>query len=129
MIESDLRAAYERVLREHSQDITQETAAREQRSHPRLHVQSDDLWISAVPQFAMLDMSATGMAVESNHPLRVGERVQISLGQTLSLQARVVACTMVEAPDEYTDGTFRLQCQFLEDLRGMELLVRVVTGA
>ena len=100
----------------------------ERRVHPRLTVESPDLWISTVPEFELLDMSATGMAIRSNHPMKVDEMFHVSLGQNLSVDTIVVGCQMVHSADEYTDGEFRIQARFVENLKGMELLVKAIRG-
>ncbi|MEE8436608.1 MAG: PilZ domain-containing protein [bacterium] len=124
----NVREAYERVLEEHQGEIagSGQLAGSEQRQHPRFKVDSPDLWLSTVPEFAVADLSASGIAVISNHPVEAGTLLNLSLGKSLSLDTEVVACTMEYAPDEYTDGQFRIQCRFLEDVKGMELLVTVL---
>ena len=124
----DIRKAYERVLEEHQQEMVSSSifSGAEQRQYPRFKIDSPDLWISTVPEFAVADMSASGIAVISNHPVEAGTLLNLSLGKSLSVNTEVVACTMEYAPDEYTDGQFRIQCRFLEDLKGMELLVTVL---
>ncbi len=98
----------------------------ERRKHPRLKANSKDLWISTVPEFELVDISASGVAVRSNHPILPGETINFSLGKSLTVDMVVVACQMDQSPDEYTDGEFRIQCRFLEDLRGMELFIRAI---
>jgi hypothetical protein len=128
MAEMDVLAEYERVLQEQRERFmaSQSLMGMEQRSHPRLKVESKDLWISTVPVFDLVDMSASGLAIRSNQPLKVGELIRISLGNTVSVEAEVVGCHMDMPPDEYTDGEFRIQCRFLEDLRGMEIFIRAI---
>lgn len=124
----DIRKAYERVLEEHQQEMVSSgiLPGAEQRQYPRFKVDSPDLWISTVPEFAVADLSASGIAVISNHPVKVGTLLNLSLEKSLSLDTEVVACTMEYPPDEYTDAQFRIQCHFLEDVKGMELLVTVL---
>lgn len=124
----NIREEYDRVLEEFQDEIAASglPAGRDQRQYPRFKVSTSDLWLSTVPEFAVADMSASGIAVISNHPVDVGTLLNLSLGKSLSVNTEVVACTMEYAPDEYTDGQFRIQCRFLEDLKGMELLVTVL---
>ena len=124
----DILKTYEKVLEDHKEEMV--TSSRlpdaEQRQHPRFKVDSPDLWISTVPEFVVADLSASGIAMLSNHPVDVGTLLNMSLGKKLSVDTEVVACTMEYPPDEYTDGQFRIQCHFLEELKGMELLVKVL---
>lgn len=124
----NVREEYQRVLEEHQQELAAagQLGGTDQRGHPRFKVDNADLWLSTVPEFAVADLSASGIAVISNHPVEAGTLLNLSLGKSLSVNTEVVACTMEYAPDEYTDGQFRIQCRFLEDLKGMELLVTVL---
>ena len=124
----NVREEYQRVLDDHSEEIAAsgQSAENDQRQHPRFKVDNADLWLSTVPEFAVADLSASGIAVLSNHPVEAGTLLNLSLGKSLSVNTEVVACIMEYAPDEYTDGQFRIQCRFLEDLKGMELLVTVL---
>ena len=124
----NVREEYQRVLDDHSEEIAAsgQSAENDQRQDPRFKVDNADLWLSTVPEFAVADLSASGIAVLSNHPVEAGTLLNLSLGKSLSVNTEVVACIMEYAPDEYTDGQFRIQCRFLEDLKGMELLVTVL---
>lgn len=124
----NVREEYDRVLEKHQEEIAASgrLTGNEQRQHPRFKVDNANLWISTVPEFAVADLSASGIAVLSNHPVEPGTLLNLSLGKSLSVNTEVVACTMEYAPDEYTDGQFRIQCRFLENLKGMELLVTVL---
>ena len=124
----NVKEEYQRVLEDHQDEIVASgrLGGTDQRQHPRFKVVSDDLWLSTVPEFAVADLSASGIAVLSNHPVKAGTLLNLSLGTSLSLDTEVVACTMEFSPDEFTDGQFRIQCRFLEDLKGMELLVTVL---
>ena len=123
----DMFAEYRKILDEYKKDTGPPSGGlMEQRSHPRLKIQSDDLWINTVPEFALENMSATGMAIRSSSPLEQGELIHISLGTSFSVDAEVVTSRMLAAPDEFTDGEFLIQCRFLEDMKGMDLLVKTV---
>lgn len=131
MTTSDIRSEYEQILSEYREElaVTNQRTGNEHRQHPRLNVQSADLWISNAPEFALVDMSATGMAIRSSTPMLPGEIIHISLGDSLTIDAEVIASRMDRAPDDYTAGEFRIQCRFLEALGGLELLVRTVRAS
>lgn len=118
---------YSRILEESRQrgEMLSSASDADRRIHPRLAVQSADLWISSVPEFSMVDMSASGLALMANYPLQPGELITISLGQSLSIQAEVVRCQLVESATQYDHALFRIQCKFAEETRGKELLVQV----
>lgn len=127
MMTNALQEEYARILEESRQrgEVVSDAGASERRTHPRLAVHSADLWVSSVPEFSMIDMSASGVALMANYPLQPGEVVTMALGSALSIEAEVVNCQLVESPTDYTDAVFRIQCRFAEEVQGMELLVQV----
>lgn len=95
----------------------------DRREHPRLKVNTSDFWITTVPEYSVLDLSATGIAIGANYPLPRGEVITVALGADCSAKAQVVACQLVDSPTEHQDAEFRIQCRFLERESGMALVV------
>lgn len=128
MTEISIREEYEKALLENRDKILnlESFTGKEKRAHPRVWVSTEDLWISTIPEFSLVDLSASGISIRSNHPLKPGEMIHVSLGESFSVDTEVVNCVMEIPPDEYIDGQFRIQCRFLEDLPGMELFVRMI---
>ena len=121
---NELERQYEKILVSSRKRGDISTAAQnDKRRHPRLSVDASDMFISSVPEFSVLDMSLSGMAFLSNHPLREGEIIHIALGSMLSVDAQILTCRLEEAPSEFLDAQFRINCQFLQDAQGRELLV------
>lgn len=104
-------------------EILGSTGASDKRRHPRMVVETGELFISTVPEFSVLDMSLSGMAFLSNHPLEEGEMIHIALGDMISVDAQILTCRLEEAPTEFLDAQFRINCEFVHDSRAMELLV------
>lgn len=126
MTDSAIEKEYAEVLEQSRlQGDLDEGPGDDRRGHPRIKVHSAELSIDTVPEFFVADMSLSGLAVVSNHPLAPGEKVNISLGGAMSVNAEVVNCQMEEPPSEMLDAQFRIQCKFSEEYQGMELLVRV----
>jgi hypothetical protein len=127
MMNMDVHEEYARILEESRRrgDVVSEHAGQERRIHPRLAVTSADIWISSVPEFTMVDLSISGLALMANYPLKPGEQITISMGTALSIEAEVVKCQLVESPTDYSDAVFRIQCRFAEELKGMELVVQI----
>jgi PilZ domain len=123
----ELHTEYARIVEESRRrgDVVSEQAGSERRTHPRLAVKAADLWISSVPEFTMVDLSASGVALMANYPLKPGELVTVSLGTVLSLEAEVLHCQLVESPTDYSDAVFRIQCRFAQENEGMELVVKI----
>ena len=127
MAEFSIDAAYHQILQERKTEIIATGGlGANQRVNPRFRVKTDDLWISSVPDFTLLDMSITGLAIRSNYPLEVDQVIEVSLGSSLSATAIVVDCKLVGSADEWTDAEFRISCRYAEDLRGKELLVKAI---
>ncbi len=127
MTNVDLHQEYARILEESRRrgDLIEEKGGQDRRTHPRLAVKAADLWISSVPEYSMVDLSISGLAIMSNYPLQPGEVLTMTLGSALSMEAEVVNCQLVESPTDYSDAVFRIQCKFREELKGMELVVKV----
>lgn len=125
---AEIQEEYLKIIGEHQSEILASIgdAGTEKREHPRLKVKSNDLWIDTVPEFQLVDLSASGMSIHSNYPLKRGEVIHVSLGTVISAEAEVVLSQMEQSPDEYTDGVFRIRLRFIEDLAGMTLLVKTV---
>ena len=123
----ELENQYEEIL-ESSRlrgEILESKGSADKRRHPRLRVDTGDLFISTVPEFSVLDMSLSGMAFLSNHPLGEGEVIHIALGDMLSIDAQILNCRLEEAPSEFLDAQFRINCEFVHDARAMELIVNL----
>ena len=122
---ADLEREYEQILEESHRrgEIIGARNANDKRRHPRMNVDAHDLFISTVPEFSVLDMSLSGMAFLSNHPLEVETIIHIAWGTMLSVDANILSCVLEEAPTEFLDAQFRVNCEFLENSSGMELLV------
>ena len=127
MMNVSLQEEYARILEESRRrgDLMEEASGQERRTHPRLAVKAADIWISSVPEYSLVDLSISGLAIMANYPLQPGEVINMTLGTTLSMEAEVVNCVLVESPTDYSDAVFRIQCRFREELQGMELVVRV----
>jgi hypothetical protein len=128
MATAKLEREYQAILeqRRRKGEIEDEDKGADRRVHPRLKVNSMDLWLNAEAQLSVIDMSASGISFISNHPLKPGESINIALGKVLNVDAKVLACHLEESATEFLDAQFRIQCKFGEEASGMELLVRTV---
>jgi len=123
----DIYAEYQAIMEAYKEKIVSPLAAKsEQRAFPRLKIKTRDLWVNHSPEFALEDISASGIALRSNEPMDPGLVLNISIGTSLNVEATVVGSRMLHAPDMYTDGEFLITCQFVEDLTGMKMVVEAV---
>ena len=97
----------------------------ERRAFPRLQITSNDIWIDSVAQFSLVDMSPSGVALNCNHPVKVGKVLKFSLGPLSGAGARVLACKLEESPTEHLDAQYLVRCRFLKVKEGMKLVVMV----
>ncbi len=127
MSRSTVQEAYAQILEESRRrgEVLADASAKERRLHPRLAVNAADLWISSVPEYSMVDMSASGIAILANYPLKRGEVISLSLGRSIKIEAEVLHCQLVESATQWQDAMFRIHCKFAEEGEGMELLVEV----
>ncbi|MEE8385832.1 MAG: PilZ domain-containing protein [Dehalococcoidia bacterium] len=128
MSEEDFWKEYRKILDEHRDSAAAKDAAppEEKRAHPRLQVNTEALRTETIPEAVVENLSVSGIAIRANHPQKTGATIQISLNNFMSVKAEVVGCKMILAPDEYTDGEFLIRGRFLEDMKGMELVVKTV---
>ena len=120
-------AAYHQIVQEHQSDLMAYNGmSGNQRVNPRFRIKTDDLWISSVPEFNLLDISISGLAISANYPLDKGLMIEISIGSGLRATATVVDCKLISSADEWTDAEFRISCRYTEDLLGKEILVKTL---
>lgn len=128
MNEQEFWKEYQKILEEHRAGLTAKEKAEEgeRRDHPRMKVPPKSLWSEDLPEAVVENISATGVALRATQPRQVGELLHVALGSAMSADVQVVACRMVHAPDMYIDGEFIIQCRYLEDLKGMEMVVKTI---
>ena len=96
----------------------------ERRQLPRLKVNSTELWIDAVVEFSVIDMSPSGVALICNFPVMPGEMLKFSLGPVSMAEAEIIDCTIVESATDHLDGMFHVRCKFTSKIDGTRLLVK-----
>ena len=105
-------------------EVTELSAGNERRKYPRLKIISDDLWIDSMAQFVVVDMSPSGVALNCNYPLQLGDVLRIALGPLQGADAKVIGCDLIDSPTEYLDAQYRVHCVFLNIKAGMKLVVK-----
>ena len=96
----------------------------ERRAFPRLKINSSDIWIESVAQFSLGDMSPSGVALNCGHPLEAGRVLRFSLGPLRGADAQVLACVLIDSPNEHLDGHYRVTCRFLKSREAMDMIVK-----
>ena len=76
-------------------------------------------------KFSLLDISASGMALKSDYPVRSGELVRVSLRDGPSADAYVISCRLGESQKVHLIPEFRLGCRFTALSAGNQLLSRI----
>jgi hypothetical protein len=105
-------------------EVTEFSTGNERRNYPRLKIISDDLWIDTMAHFEVVNMSPSGVALNCNHPVRLGEVLRFALGPLQGADAKVIGCELIDSPTEYLDAQYRVHCKFLNTKAGMKLVVK-----
>lgn len=128
MSDEQLEQEYQRILAEEREKGTVEEGSpgAERRRHPRLKVNPGDLPVEIDPWVFAIDISISGMAFYSEEAVSAGEIVNISLGDTDSVvEARVLDSDLEESDIPYQPSRYRLHCEFADEEKGMEFLVKI----
>lgn len=99
------------------------TAGPEQRTEPRFRLRDTGIAVRVEPQFQLVDVSAAGIAFQSELPFRSGDLLHVVLRSALAFQARVVGCMLVETDPLMLEARYRVQCRFNDPADGKQLLV------
>ena len=106
-----------------NQPVNSGAMVSDRRKTVRLDVQSvEDSWLNESLEYEVMDLSADGVGLRSNHPLKKKERIKLTLEDGSSAEIEVVVCNMTTPPDEYTDGEFRVGCKFVPKKAGHDLM-------
>lgn len=95
----------------------------ERRGFARVIVDSSDLWTDSVVHITVVDVSPTGVALASNHPIEIGKKLNISYDSGKPVTSEVVACEIDESPTEFLDPQYRVHCKFSSAKDGMRLVL------
>ena len=105
-------------------EVTEFCGSNERRKFPRIEIGSSDIWIESMTQYQVVNMSPSGVALNCNYPVRLGELLRFALGPLQGADAKVIACELVESPTEYLDAQYRVHCKFLNVKEGMKLVIK-----
>ena len=125
MEETDIEQEYETLLEVgiENGEIDQKAGGGEKRKFPRFPLQDTDLVVTVRPKIAVINASISGIAIRSSQPFQIGEVIDISIERSYSVQAEVVHCEMVEPEEALLDAYYRVNCEFLDQDLGLNLLL------
>jgi c-di-GMP-binding flagellar brake protein YcgR len=84
---------------------------------------SRQLQVHEPQRFQILDISIGGMSFYSVTPFDVGKVLTVSLEGLLTIEARVLACTMEETDAMFLEVRYKVHCHFEDERYGMRLMV------
>lgn len=121
------KGSYDRYVHQSRENQLVEVLAgdAEKREYPRFNLCNNIIWKSGEFEFSIVDLSVSGIAVDTNRFLEPGSRFIIKLGDLISLKARVVRADEMRPTPDFYGGRFRLSCKFEDDLEAMKFLVLV----
>ena len=129
MSRDNLHSRYSRIIEEESSETPTPDGVPpdgiERRRHPRIEVKPGDLPVLLDPWVFAIDVSISGMAFYSEEEVEAGKVINITLGHMMYAEAEVVNCILEEPASPYHPARYRLNCRFLDENQGMELLVKI----
>lgn len=97
----------------------------EQRHDPRFPLGVNIVWTAGDFQFAIVNLSISGVAFDANRSFASEQTITVRLSDVISLEARVVGCTPMETTPMFYLERFRVRCHFEDPVEGMRFLVMV----
>ncbi len=98
---------------------------KERRGSPRFNVADDGDSIRTIPVFLVVDISASGVGLSADYPVRPGELVRVLIKDGISADALVVSCRLGNSANRHLLPEFRLGCKFMAQREGHRLLERM----
>ncbi|MEE8436034.1 MAG: PilZ domain-containing protein [bacterium] len=127
MSDEELDRQYQRTLRaaRDKGQVLGEYDGVERRRNPRIKVVPGHLPVEIDPWVFAIDVSLSGVAFYSDQAVEPGKTVDIDLVDMEPVKARVIACQEEESDSPYLPSRYRLHCEFEDEEKGKELLVRI----
>lgn len=127
MAAGDWDREYERFLEQCQANgqLDLRPSASEQRQHPRFRLLTNVVWTSGDFQFALVDLSVSGVAFDTNKPLEEGHEITVRLTDLVSVTGRVIGSSRMEPTPMFFTGRYRVRCAFTDAVEGLRFLVLV----
>ncbi len=118
---------YSLLLAKHRElgDLDVQPEGREFRRHPRLRIQKEAIWVNVDAKCEVIDCSISGIAFYSSFLFKPDRIVRLVLGKAFAIEATVLAAAMVETDATFLEYQYRVQCEFLDQLQGKQMLVTI----
>lgn len=101
----------------------------EKRHAPRFQLESGQVAVKIEPSFEVLDVSASGMAFQTNMAFLPGKAITLVFHETMGVQAHVIACEVIETDPTFMEAGYRVQCHFENPDHGKQVLITMkITG-
>ena len=98
----------------------------ERRGQPRISLNRPRLQVAISANVVPVDISASGIALLSEHQASPGTDISISVDQGYQVIATVVDCDMVESDATLLEAKYRLHCIFADPDAGKLLAVTLI---
>ena len=95
----------------------------EMRNDPRFQVEKGALSVRVEPTFDIIDLSASGMAFQSEFAFKPGTVITLFLEDKMGIQAQVIGCFMVETDSDMMETRYRVQCKFENEEHGRQAML------
>ncbi|HKJ00397.1 MAG TPA: PilZ domain-containing protein [bacterium] len=97
----------------------------EHRLHPRFRLWSNIVWTTGDFQFAIVDLSVSGIAFDANRAFEPDREIVVRLSDLISVRARVIGCNELDTTPMFFTGRYRVRCHFEDSVEGLRFLVMV----
>ena len=86
----------------------------ERRRQPRFRIADALVGILVLKDCEIVDVSLSGVAFYSERPYSLDQEIQVTLRDSIGVQARVVGCDIEEVDSPFFDCRYTVRCEFVE---------------
>jgi len=123
MAQRNWEEEYERILNQAIEggEVRVLPSGSEKRRHPRFRLSSSQILVTEPVPHDVVDLSISGLAFYAQRPFSMGQLIMVSLRQILAIQAEVLGCDPLSAPD--APAPYKVRCRFTDEDYGLRFLV------
>ncbi len=114
---------YERLLQKLNPDEHIDLAIKTKRKEPRFETGRIHVNLRNVYEFDTIDISAQGIAIRSDVSFKIGARLNLTIGNIISIEVVVVDRNIFESDADFMEYNYRLGCKYIDPSQGKKLIV------
>ena len=127
MSDEELDLQYKKILREARErgEVMGGYDGPDRRRYPRIRVVPGHLPVEIDPWVFAIDVSISGVSFYSDQEVEAGKTIEIDLVDMTPVVAKVLDCQMEKSDSPFLPSRYRLRCEFEDEEKGKELLVKI----